>query len=624
MKLLLADDNKVTRRIVEALLTKSGYEITSVEDGLSAFEALSRSDAPPLAILDVNMPGMDGLEVCRRVRSLPLGIRTYIILLTGDSDRANLVAGLEAGADDYIAKPFERDELLARLKVGARMASLQASLANNIHVLEATSADLKRSSTSLLDANDRLKEEVAERRRAEASMATKTKQLQTVADAMRSFIQTGDWRQTRAHLLRAALVMTGSKIGFVTGFDDHLTARDVAEKGLSLHRSNQDRLSGDDPTVTPAGFMAGLLSEITTSGTSLVLNDLRVRTDGSVALNPKTPRNFLGVPLTGENRIVGGIAVANGPDRYGDAEQLELEILAQTASVLCESYRRMRREADLEEQLKHSQKLESIGQLAAGIAHEINTPMQYFGDNAKFLQEAFGDLQAVHDRFLETLNQCREQGLLPDVVRETDALIEEKQLGYLQEEIPKAINQTLEGVERVTKIVRSMKDFAHPDKSEKEAVDLNRAIENTITVSRSEWKYGAEMVTDLDPNLPPVFCYQGELSQVLLNLIVNASHAIQDVVGDGANGKGTITISTRHQDNWLEIRVQDTGTGIPEEARPRIFDPFFTTKQVGRGTGQGLSIAYRAIVERHRGTLSFDTELGRGTTFIICLPVQPA
>lgn len=622
MKLLLADDNKVTRRILDSLLVQSGYSVILVEDGIAAFEALCQPDAPSLAILDVNMPGMDGIEVCRRLRHLPLAIRTYIVLLTGDNNRATLVTGLDAGADDYIVKPFERDELLARLKVGARMAKLQSNLANSIHVLEETSADLKRSSNSLGETNEKLKSEIAVRRGAEAAMVAKTKQLQIVADAMRCFIQTGDWRQTRAHLLRAALDLTGSQIGFVTGFDENPAARGKAEKGMGLHSSHDRQPNSGGSFIKPSTHLARLISEVTASGTSVVMNDVRRQMSDGGGFASNTPRNFLGVPLTGENRIVGGIGVANRTGQYTEAEQLDLEILAQTASVLFESFRRMRRESELEQQLKHSQKLESIGQLAAGIAHEINTPMQYFGDNALFLQDAFSDLQSVHERFLETLSQCRTEGLLPELVKATDALIDEKNLDYLQSEIPKAIKQTLEGVERVTRIVRSMKDFAHPDAQDKEMADLNRVVESTVTVSRSEWKYVAEVVTALDPNLPQISCWPGELSQVLLNLIVNAAHAIGDVTADQTNPtKGRITISSHHKGSWVEIRVQDTGTGIPEEARSRIFDPFFTTKQVGKGTGQGLSMAYRIIVEQHQGTLSFDTEMGRGTTFIVCLPV---
>jgi signal transduction histidine kinase len=167
-----------------------------------------------------------------------------------------------------------------------------------------------------------------------------------------------------------------------------------------------------------------------------------------------------------------------------------------------------------------------------------------------------------------------------------------------------------------------MKEFSHPGGREKTAVDINRAIENTVTVARNEWKYVAEMRTEFDEGLPPVPCLPGEFNQVILNMIINATHAIADIVGDGSNGKGQITVSTRSVDGWAEVRISDTGGGIPEEVRDRIFDPFFTTKEVGRGTGQGLTIARSVIVDKHGGTISFETETGKGTTFIVRLPLE--
>ena len=191
---------------------------------------------------------------------------------------------------------------------------------------------------------------------------------------------------------------------------------------------------------------------------------------------------------------------------------------------------------------------------------------------------------------------------------------------YLIEEIPKAIAQSLEGVGRVANIVRSMKEFSHPGTDEMQPVDLNKALECTLTVCRNEWKYVADVVTDLDPHLPPVHCMPGACNQVFLNLIINAAHAIADKQGNDSTKKGTITVSTRTDGDWVEVRVADTGTGIAEEHRTKVFDPFFTTKKVGRGTGQGLAIAHSVLVDKHGGTLSFDTEVGRGTTFIVRLP----
>jgi len=262
----------------------------------------------------------------------------------------------------------------------------------------------------------------------------------------------------------------------------------------------------------------------------------------------------------------------------------------------------------LEDNLRQAQKLEAIGQLAAGIAHEINTPTQYVGDNLRFLKESFGELQS----------------LLGDLVtvggEPAGKLLADADFDYLKEEIPRALNQSLEGVDRVAKIVRAMKEFSHPAR-EKTATDLNRAIQSTITVASNEWKYVAEIEMDLDPNLPSVHCSPAEFNQVILNMIVNAAHAITDVVGDGGNGKGKILVRTRSDGEFAVVDITDSGSGMPAHIQQRIFDPFFTTKEVGKGTGQGLAIAHNVIVDKHGGTIKVNSAPGAGTTFTIRLPI---
>ena len=275
----------------------------------------------------------------------------------------------------------------------------------------------------------------------------------------------------------------------------------------------------------------------------------------------------------------------------------------------------------LEVQLVQAQKLESIGRLAAGIAHEINTPIQYIGDNVHFLKEAFGTLIEGIE-ICSTPRESDESGPREsDRAEKAKDTNREAEVEYLTGEIPAAIEQSLEGVAQVAKIVRAMKEFSHPGTVEKTSIDINRAIESTITVSRNEWKYVAEMITDLDPGLPLVPCLPGDFKQVILNLIINAAHSVAEAADERKNGKGTIEISTRSGGEGIEIRISDTGAGIPEAIQHNIFDPFFTTKEIGKGTGQGLAIARSVIVEKHGGTIAFETETGRGTEFIIRLPV---
>jgi PAS domain S-box-containing protein len=275
-----------------------------------------------------------------------------------------------------------------------------------------------------------------------------------------------------------------------------------------------------------------------------------------------------------------------------------------------------------EAQRHQSQKMEAIGQLAAGIAHEINTPTQFVGDNTRFVQDAFGDLIEACNLYKESIEAAKSGALNEELIQDIEKRFEELDIAYLEEEVPQAIQQTLKGVERIANIVQAMKIFAHPGGIEKEPIDINKEIEKTITITRNEWKYVAELITEFDATLPSVPCHRAEFSQVILNLIINAAHAIADANGDDSSARGTIKISSGRAENWAEIRISDSGPGIPEEIRHRIFDLFFTTKEPGRGTGQGLAIAHSVIVDKHSGTIDIETGENRGTTFVIRLPID--
>ncbi len=271
--------------------------------------------------------------------------------------------------------------------------------------------------------------------------------------------------------------------------------------------------------------------------------------------------------------------------------------------------------------LAQAQRLESVGQLAAGIAHEINTPIQYVGDNARFLKDAFSNVDMVLGTCERIVAAARDAELVPGALAAMEQHWREADFDFLRGEIPLAIEQSLEGISRVAGIVRAMKEFSHPGSHDKVLFNLNEAISTTITVSRNEWKYVAEIETDLDPELPSILGSPGEINQVILNLIVNAAHAIQASRDPASQDKGRITIVSRREENWVEFGVRDTGCGIPEEIRRRVFDPFFTTKGVGKGTGQGLAIARSVVVDKHGGTISFWSEVGKGTAFVIRLPL---
>jgi signal transduction histidine kinase len=279
----------------------------------------------------------------------------------------------------------------------------------------------------------------------------------------------------------------------------------------------------------------------------------------------------------------------------------------------------------LESELAQAQKLESVGRLAAGVAHEINTPVQFVSDSVSFVREAMDDLSEIVDKYRELRSAAeKDPAHTADHVAAAAKAAEEAEddadLDYILENAPVALDRARDGLGRVAAIVRSMKEFAHPDRKEMTASNINQAVQSTLVIASNEYKYVAEVEADLG-DVPLVNCYAGEINQVVLNLIVNAAHTIGDVV-KGTDKKGKIRVATRVLGDQVEISISDTGKGIPVEVRSRIFDPFFTTKEVGKGTGQGLAIARSVVVDKHGGTLHFETELGVGTTFFIRLPIN--
>jgi signal transduction histidine kinase len=333
-------------------------------------------------------------------------------------------------------------------------------------------------------------------------------------------------------------------------------------------------------------------------------------------------RKHLGAALPEGTQFSAFLAAIDAAYSENDADRLLLERSIELASgELLAQNARLERDLEaikrLELELRQAEKLRAVGQLAAGVAHEINTPIQYVSDSLHFMKDACGDLLSIGRQVCEGVTQGRDAALAIDALR---AKAREIDLDYLLEELPKAMEQTSDGVRRVADIVSAMKDFGRPDSREKVPTDINHCLKNTLLVAHSELKYVADVEVCLG-EIPLVPCYPGELSQVILNLLVNAAHAVGDRFAS-TGGRGSIRAVTSCEGGRVVLTVADNGSGILPEHRGRIFEPFFTTKPVGAGTGQGLAIARWIVVEKHGGTLSFDSAPGLGTTFSVTLPIE--
>ncbi|MBN2717824.1 MAG: PAS domain-containing protein [Deltaproteobacteria bacterium] len=326
--------------------------------------------------------------------------------------------------------------------------------------------------------------------------------------------------------------------------------------------------------------------------------------------------------LAGEEKIEEQIKMV---DAQGQERQYVLQVSALKGpdgqvDGIVENIKDVTQWQQMQRQVMHAQKMESIGQLAAGIAHEINTPTQFVGDNISFLRDGFRDMIELLTVYEKTCEEVQSGNVSQNLWDRLSQSREAADVDYLMEEIPQAISQSAEGIERISSIVKAMKEFSHPGSEDAELFNVNQNIQNTVTVARNEWKYVSRVDLELGFKLPLVRGYPGEFNQTILNMIVNAAHAIEAKSAKMSDWKGTISIRTYVKMGYVVIEIIDNGSGIPKAILNRIYDPFFTTKGVGKGTGQGLAIAHSSIVDKHNGTIDVTSVEGEGTTFVISLP----
>ena len=647
-RVLIVDDDENVGKTLSRQLTKAGYSCATAVDGHAGLEALKANDFD-VALIDLEMPGMSGMELLSALRDS--SVTTVLIVLTAYGDIGKAVEATQLGAFDFIEKPSSSEVIertVARAVVN-RAAFLQArKMAGLAEQWEAT-FDAAPELIIVLDSEQRImrcnralalhigvsKEDLMGRLCHEslcgedhpAEMCPFSRDM---GESGFASSECGIWGRPY-EITSAPLTDHSGKTWGSMHIARDITKRKRAEQTLRDAHAQTERLLAS---------ISSILIGVDGNGTVTQWNTAAESTFGLLAAQTVGKRfEECAIPWDWEG-VRKQLEVSLGSDKPTRLEEIRYTRTDAEAGILGLTVNRIATGtgghsgflilgADitqrklLEAQLVQAHKLEGIGQLAAGIAHEINTPIQYVGDNARFLQDSFSDLLAVLGQYEMLLTAAKAGTVDSALAGRVEESVSKRNVEYLIEEIPKAIQQSLEGIGRVAGIVRSMKEFSHPGSQKKTDIDINRAIENTITVSRNEWKYVADMVTEFDASLPSVPCLPGEFNQVILNLIVNSAHAIADVVGNSPANKGRILIRTKADGDWVEISVSDTGSGIPASIQNKIFSPFFTTKEVGKGTGQGLAISRSVVVDKHGGTIRFESQEGRGTTFIIRLPLRP-
>ncbi len=559
-KILLVEDDTAVLRFLTKSIEKKGYSVLKAENGIKAWD-LFLAKKPSLIVSDIYMPELNGLELLKRVMHLSPDMP--FIVMSGAGTMDDVISAMRLGAWDFIAKPIEASDIfIYTIEKAFELAKLKRLSLEYQEMLEA----------KVLEKTTELQDELNTRKAAESGLDQARREWEQTFNAIPDLIALVD---TDNKIIRANKAMS-TALG--------VSPSETVGKEISLMFSGKWPQLDNPPAVKR---LSGQKHE------HIELFDEKSKLYFELSVIPYFDSD------TGKR--IGAIHIARDINTRKEAE--------------------MEKER-MHLQLLQAQKLESVGQLASGIAHEINTPVQYVATNMDFLDQVFTDMSEVVNSFKNCLLKAEGNMLSIESIKKMREIFDDLDWEYLETEIPTSIKQSRDGLGRVSSIVRAMKEFSHPGSKEKDQVDLGHIIDTTVTVARNEWKYVAEVVTDYDKNMPLVFCIAEEIAQVILNLLINAAHAIGEKLGENPEGsKGTITIRTKANGGFAEIHLSDTGTGIPEDIRNRIFDPFFTTKKVGKGTGQGLAIVHNVITEKHNGHICLDSKMGQGTTFIMRIPL---
>ena len=567
MRILVAEDDFISRNLLIKLLQKIGYQVTAAENGAQAWQHF-QDEEYEMVITDWMMPEMDGLALCDKIRSSVQQRYVYIIILTARDRKDDLLKVFQSGADDYIPKPFDPDELKARVQTGRRIVELEKD-------------------------HQRLQEILIESRN----------KLRIVFDSLQEEIIALDKDKKIVSANKTFLAINGLSYEQIIG---------VA--WLEKAGPQQGRFD--------VGKVRQLVDRVFEKGEAKHYLDKWVDTRGQIYYKQVTC-----LPIRDERASVFQVVVVfkditEERRKSEEIKALNKKIIESAAQIEAKNKKleaALKRLEETQTQMLQSEKMASIGQLAAGVAHEINNPTGFVSSNLKTLEDYQEDIDGLIQKYRKLKELIEKDGKLDPSSEQVASLLEEIgeyeeeiDIDYIQEDVRDLIKDCREGTERIKKIVMDLKDFAHPGEGVMQATDVNKGLESTLNVVYNELKYKANIIKEFG-KLPLIQAYPQQLNQVFMNILVNAAQAIEK--------KGEIRIKTEAVDGYVRIKISDTGCGIPKENLNKIFDPFFTTKDVGKGTGLGMNIAY-GIVKKHNGTIEVESTVGKGTTFTIKLPVD--
>jgi len=577
--ILVVDDSKTLCAIIKKMLSENGFAVIIASNGYKCLEILE-TEEPDLILLDIVMHKINGIEVCKKIKTDQRYKNIPVLLMSSKEDVDKKLEGFEAGAVDYIIKPFMAKELTARILVHLRLRTLLQNLECEVSKRQQAENKLLKYSTQLekkvtertaelVYANKHLETGIEDQKKTQYSLEKSKKKYRDLVETIGEWIWEMNADGVFTYASPSIFKITGYKPEEILGktpFD--LTPPEESEKAARLFRekkANKKSLKWLEHNY------------LHKNGNSVI-----VETNGAPFFDSKG--NLLG--YRGVNRDI------------TEKKQIEKE------------------KKKLKAQLLQSEKMASIGQLAAGVAHEINNPTGFVSSNLNSFSDYVDDIKTLLSKYNKLIKTSMKtvgiKNIPPPVGKQLDDILEFEEkvdINFILDDTKKLIEDCIEGTDRIKNIVTSMKNFAHPGENKPSYSNINKNIDSTLNIVWNEIKYKAKVIKHYG-DIPEVLCYSQQINQVFMNLLVNAAQSIQE--------KGTITISTRADKNYVEIEISDTGSGIKVEHLSKIFDPFFTTKDVGKGTGMGLNVSYN-IIKKHNGTIDVKSKEKEGTTFTIRL-----